>query len=222
MREIKVVVKTIDWGYLEEEFQSLLLSLYPERKKAVEKLNNQKAKLTSMATGLLLQEIVKNELGIEPSELTIAKGEQGKPYVEGCESFFFNISHSGDKVAIAYGDSPVGVDLEYIRCGKNDLKVAKRCFKEEEYRFITDECWELDAAGNSHSVEERFFMVWTMKEAYLKYNGTGISVPMNSFCVRPYEGIIDGEKLKCEPVVINDYVCSVCVQEGVEVTLCLE
>lgn len=219
MREIKVIVKRIDWSYLEAKFDSLLPTLYTARKEAVERLNNQKAKLASMATGLLLQEIVERELSIKPEELIISKGTQGKPYIEGYPEFYFNISHAGDKVAIAYGDSPVGIDVEHIRCRENDLKVAKRCFTEEEYRFITEDAYELNMERISHSKEERFFMVWTMKEAYLKYKGTGISVPMKSFVVRPYQGIIQGEELVCEPVVINDYVYSVCVDVGVEVAL---
>lgn len=219
MREIKVITKRIDWPKLEAEFDDLLPTLYPARKEAVDRLNNKKAKLASMATGLLLQGLVDNELGIKPEELIIAKGEQGKPYIEGYEDFCFNISHAGDMVAIAYGNSSVGIDIEQVRCRENDLKVAKRCFAEEEYSFITDDAYKLDMEGISRSKEERFFMVWTMKEAYLKYKGTGISVPMKSFVVKPYENVIVGEKLTCEPVIINDYVYSVCVGEGVEVTL---
>ena len=217
MKDIRVIVKRIEWDALEEGFEDLLSTLYPARKEAVEKFNNQKAKLTSMATGLLLQGIVEKELNINPEELVVLKGEQGKPYIAGCPEFYFNISHSGDVVAIAYGNIPVGIDVEIIRCRESDLKVAKRCFTEEEYTFITDGAYALDMAGKSHSVEERFFMVWTMKEAYLKYKGTGISVPMNSFCVKPYEGIVVGEKLSCKPVIMDGYVYTVCVDKDVDV-----
>ncbi|MBQ8318139.1 MAG: 4'-phosphopantetheinyl transferase superfamily protein [Lachnospiraceae bacterium] len=219
---IKVMVKKIEWNKLEREFETLGESLYPARREAVERLNNKKAKLSSMATGLLLQELVRAELGVEPKELVIGRGSQGKPYVEGHPEFHFNISHSGDMVAIAYGACQVGVDVEHIRCRENDLKVAKRCFTPEEYTFITDEAFAVDLEGVSHSVEERFFMVWTMKEAYLKYKGTGISVPMNSFQVKPYEGIVVGEKLSCQSVIINDYVYSVCVDGGAQVDISFE
>ena len=219
---IKVIVKKIEWSKLEREFDTLSESLYPARREAVERLNNKKAKLSSMATGLLLQELVRAELGVEPIQLIIGRGSQGKPYVEGYPEFNFNISHSGDVVAIAYGDCQVGIDVEHIRCRENDLKVAKRCFAPGEYTFITDEAFEVDLEGVSHSVEERFFMVWTMKEAYLKYKGTGISVPMNSFQVKPYEGIIGDENLSCHLVAINDYVYSVCVDGGAQVDISFE
>ncbi len=222
MKKIKVLAKRIDWSTLESKFDDLLPKLYSARKDAGERLNNPKAKLASMATGLLLQEIVEQELGIKPENLVVEKGQQGKPYIVGGEDFRFNISHSGDMVAIAYGDSTVGIDIEHIRCRENDLKVAKRCFAEEEYRFIIEEAYELDMKRISHSKEERFFMVWTMKEAYLKYKGTGINVPMKSFVVRPYEGKIDGEQVICEPMIINDYVYTLCVDKDVEVKLLFE
>lgn len=222
MKKIKVMAKRIDWPKLEAEFDELLPTLYCARKEAVERLNNRRARIASMATGLMLQEIVKNELGIDSKALVVCRSEQGKPYIENHPEFHFNISHSGDMIAIAYGDCPVGVDVEYIRCRENDLKVAKRCFADEEYGFITDDAFHTDMEGISHSVEERFFMVWTMKEAYLKYKGTGINVPMNSFLVKPYEGTIVGEKLSCQPVIINDYVYSVCVDEDVEVSIGFE
>lgn len=217
MNTIKVVVNRIDWYSMGAQFSKLFPTLYPVRREAVERLNNQKAKLASMATGLLLQDIVKNELDIEPENLIICKGEQGKPYVKDRPEFYYNISHSVDVVAVAYGNAPVGIDIEHIRCRESDLKVAKRCFAPEEYTFITDERLASDLEGISHSVEERFFMVWTMKEAYLKYKGTGISVPMNSFVVKPYKDIVVGEKLRCQSFVMGEYVYSVCVDDGVEV-----
>ncbi len=217
INKINIIVQKIDWQTLEDEFEKLEAMLYLARRNVVEQLNNQRAKLASMATGLLLQRIVKEKLGIEPKDLIVSKNAQGKPYIEGYPGFNFNISHSGDIIAIAYGDTCVGIDVEHIRCRESDLKVAKRCFLDEEYRFITEDVYELDVDGISHSVEERFFMVWTMKEAYLKYKGTGISVPMNSFEVKPYQGIVVGEKLRCQPLVMDDYVCSVCVDYGVDI-----
>lgn len=219
MNNIKVIAKRIDWSTLEAQYDALFPTLYSARQGAVERLNNKKAKLASLATGLLLQKVVNKELGIKPEDLIVDKGVQGKPYIVGCEEFCFNISHSEDMVAIAYGNSSVGLDIEHVKCRENDLKVAKRCFAEEEYRFITEDAYELDMDSISRSREERFFMVWTMKEAYLKYKGTGINVPMKSFVVKPYEGVIVGEVLSCEPIIINDYVYSVCVDKGVEVTL---
>lgn len=222
MKSINVISKKIEWDRLEKEYDQLVNTLYPVRKEAVERLNNQKAKIVSLATGLLLQDIVYKELGIEPKDLSVSKMEQGKPYIDGRSEFYFNISHSGDRITIAYGNSSVGVDVEHIRCRESDLKVAKRCFTQEEYEFIALDEFALDKEGLSHSKEERFFMVWTMKEAYLKYTGTGISVPMKSFQVKPYDGVVVGEKLNNKTLIMEDYVYSVCVDDDVEISFSFE
>ena len=83
----------------------------------------------------------------------------GKPYIKTHPEFHFNISHTAGAVAVAFGDSPIGVDIEKIR--KVDMRVAKRFFTESEKETI--------------KTEADFFKVWTKKEAYIKKNGLTIS-----------------------------------------------
>ena len=98
---------------------------------------------------------------------TIRKEPGGKPYWEGCH---FNLSHSGPYVALAVGESPVGVDVECYRESRKTDALAKRYFTPEEMAFAADS-------------QERFLRVWTAKEARLKWDGTGLRTPLNSFSV---------------------------------------
>ena len=41
------------------------------------------------------------------------RGEYGKPYYEDCP-LYFNISHSGEYVALAVSDMPVGIDVQRV------------------------------------------------------------------------------------------------------------
>lgn len=209
---IHVLLKKVDTEFLEANFDRLLQSLYQERKEKVGRLKNRKAALISLAAGLLIQQTIERCLGILPENLILNKTEQGKPYIPGEEGFFFNISHSGEYVAIAYGDSPVGIDLEGIR--EKDLKVAKRCFCEEEYLYIL-------AGKSDEEQSRRFFEIWTMKESYLKCLGTGINVPLNSFLVNPVERRVvnfeDGEYL-FKSRIYEDYIISVCLKKTAEVS----
>lgn len=113
-----------------------------------------------------LESVLKEKFNIKMPE--IKKGLYGKPYLQETD-IHFNISHSGDLKILAIAETPVGVDIEKVR--KADLRVAKR-FCENEYNYITEK-----------DSEHRFFEIWTKKEAYLKYKGTGLRGGLDSFDV---------------------------------------
>lgn len=122
----------------------------------------------------------------------IKKGEHGKPYFEK-SGICFNISHTNGLQVIAISDSEVGVDVEKIK--SVNLKIASR-FTKEEHDYVTD-LW-------------RFFEVWTKKEAYLKYKGTGISGGLKSFNVFDVTPEIMTFKY-------GEYVISVCSEKKFEI-----
>ena len=82
----------------------------------------------------------------------IAYNSQGKPYF---------LSHSSNYVACVIGDRPVGIDIEKARKGRQNL--AKRFFDISEAEWIK----ECDS-------DQRFFRIWTLKEAYGKATGQGV------------------------------------------------
>lgn len=101
--------------------------------------------------------------------LVFEKNRYGKPYIKNLDGFHFNISHSGKWVVVAYSENNIGVDIEKIdRCKnyENAKNLAERFFCEEERGFIFE---------NKDLFQQRFIMIWTAKESYLKYKGIGIS-----------------------------------------------
>ena len=110
--------------------------------------------------------------GAEVSFSDFLKDKNGKPYIKNLPDFHFNISHSENAVVVAISNSEVGIDCEKLRSA--DLRIAKRRFTEKEYAYITED---------SSNTDLRFFEIWTKKEAFLKQNGKGITLPLNSFDV---------------------------------------
>ena len=106
-------------------------------------------------------------------QIVFARGEKGKPYVANADNVFFNISHSGDYLAVAVADCQVGVDIEKRK--NANIGIAKRFFTEEEFDYISFD-------------NDKFFEIWTLKESYVKYLGCGISGGLNTFSV-----VRDGE-----------------------------
>ena len=122
-------------------------------------------------------------------ELDIVYNEYGKPFINHMDGFSYNLSHSGKWVVIAYGNSEVGIDIEEIRSEHEDI--ADKFFTEEEKNFIH--------MSKGKERAKRFTQIWTLKESYIKYLGTGLSTKLNSFNINAFEGLVsnqNGEILK--------------------------
>lgn len=112
--------------------------------------------------------------------LDLTEGADGKPYLTD-NTAFFNISHSGERIALALSPMEVGCDVESKSA--NALSVAKRFFSENEYDYIL--------AAHDESVRSRdFTRLWTMKESVVKCCGEGIRRPFRDFSVVDEEGRI--------------------------------
>lgn len=107
----------------------------------------------------IVKKIASKTLSKNTDELEFEIGYNGKPYLKENKNFCFNISHSGNAVAVAVSNTEIGVDIEKIR--KADFRVCNRFFTENEKEYV----------GNS---DRRFFEIWTKKEAYIKLNGLAL------------------------------------------------
>lgn len=122
-----------------------------------------------------LRDVLARYLRVPPDRLTFSVKEYGKPALQD-HALEFNLSHSGDfaLIAVTLGRS-VGVDVERIRTSSSSDLVPRRFFSE------TEAC-ELEALPLEQR-EAAFFRCWTRKEAYIKAQGLGLSLPLQSFDV---------------------------------------
>lgn len=121
----------------------------------------------------LLYEQTANYLNETISEIkasTIVHNEYGKPYFRNLP-VAFNLSHTKGMCAciLATGEPgwEVGIDIEALRPYKEN--VAKRIFSQAENDYVQQSC----------SKEEAFTKLWTLKEAYVKAIGKGLSFPLD-------------------------------------------
>ena len=95
---------------------------------------------------------------------TVHYTPEGKPqFVDGPE---FSISHCKEAIAVAVDEHPIGIDVESIRKVSSSLM---------EYTMNEQECALIRSSAEP---DRAFIRLWTQKEAYLKYLGTGISNDM--------------------------------------------
>lgn len=160
----------------------------------------------SLGAGLLLRHGLKS-CGLRYEDVTFAKGKSGKPYGVDLPGVCFNLSHSGSIVVCAVSSMEIGCDVEKIE--KAQPALAKRFFSPEEYESI-----EGKTKGERDSL---FFRLWTLKESYVKMIGRGLSLPLDSFCIR-FNGdtiAVKGQKEQTgcyfrEFFIDGDYACALC------------
>jgi 4'-phosphopantetheinyl transferase len=120
---------------------------------------------TYISCHAILRLVLSSRLNINPLDLEFIKGPQGKPGLTDNHAFF-NIAHTREAFVIAFArDFPVGIDLEKIRDGINIHSVSNTYFSNSENEFMQK---------SEKDETERFFMLWTRKEAMLKAIGSGI------------------------------------------------
>ena len=114
-----------------------------------------------------LKELAGTDLSPEELDKTLILTEHKKPMLS-APDLSFNISHSHGLAVCAFAPEPVGADAEIIRPVRENL--ARRVLSSAEYDHYANAC---------SSSDEVFMRFWTLKEAYGKQTGTGLSYPMN-------------------------------------------
>ncbi len=116
--------------------------------------------------------------GRNPADLVMRRLEKGKPILENCPGYHFNVSHSGTWVVAAISDREVGIDVERVR--DPQYRIAERFFSAEELEMLD----RLEGEEKQHL----FFDFWTLKESYLKLLGKGLTQSLGSFTLGRSEG----------------------------------
>ncbi len=171
-----------------------LLSLVsPERKTKIQRLKKASKQRQSLFADVMLRAVLCDRLRVDNSVLRFSATDKGKPYLVEYPKTYFNVSHTDGLVAVAVSDSEVGVDAEAIR--DIDLRLCQRFFSRSEQDFVM---------AKEEGRLERFYRVWTRKEAYVKRSGDGLTMSLQSFST---VGPDDGE---LTTFTVGGYTVSVC------------
>ena len=171
-------------------YEMLYTRASPERRARADRCRCREDGLRCLAAEALLR------LALGTDRYTVETGPWGKPRIREWPDFHYNLSHSGNFAVIAFGESPVGVDVERLRRDADIRALAARFFAPEEQAYAGED-------------RDRFFEVWTKKESYLKYLGTGLTGKLTSFSVlSPEPGL-----RYFHARLPEDHVLSLCTRE---------
>jgi phosphopantetheinyl transferase len=114
----------------------------------------------------ILRAILGHWFSIEPSSVVIALSTYGKPYCENAP--FFNISHSGDYIALAiHPSTAVGIDVEQVQHYKEWKEMSALLWPEIVIKHIE--------SFPVHAQSTEFLNQWCQYEATTKARGLGLS-----------------------------------------------
>ena len=166
--EIKIYI--LDYLTIINKMGCLKNNLTSQEISIANKFKFEKDKLRYIIARSFLRKILSNILGINPIDIIISTNKFGKPVLDlkTYSNIKFNLSHSGEIIIYAVSlSNEVGIDIEILDSTINHLEIAKNYFSSKETLF-------LENSKNQFEMTERFFRVWTRKEALLKAVGTGL------------------------------------------------
>ena len=190
-------------AYLSKSFQDNLfnekLNLFPlEFQNKLLQYRRWQDAQASMIGRLLLQRGLESYCQYKLKFEEIRYSEYYKPFLK--THIDFNITHSGELVCCAISTkSKIGIDIEKI-----NKSVDVNNFKSQMTKF------ELDKIKQSNQQIHNFYKYWTQKEAVIKLEGKGLSIPLKSFEVKNGLASIDSRMISTKEIFIEcAYVCHI-------------
>jgi 4'-phosphopantetheinyl transferase len=152
------------------QWSRLLGWLQPDERARFDRYRHLDGRASFLVGRGLARQVLADATGVPATEWRFREGLRGRPEIASPETTLrFNLAHSGGVVACVIGDGiDVGVDVEHLDRRALVYDVATRCCSEEELTDIHSQPEE--------DRQRRFLVYWTLKEAYLKACGLGISV----------------------------------------------
>lgn len=115
-------------------------------------------------------------LEMHPKQIQFDYTEYGKPFFKTDTSLKFNVSHSGERIAIAFSQiQEIGIDIEKIKDDFNVIELARNFFSKNEIKALEQ--------VSKSEVIRAFYRCWTRKESFIKAEGSGLSFPLDKFAV---------------------------------------
>jgi 4'-phosphopantetheinyl transferase len=161
----------IDSAPLLAEYHALLTVQERERGEQFRFARHRHAYLVTRA---LARVVLARCVGLPPQALRFGVNLYGRPFLQQVPNLSFNITHTDALIALAIAyEGEIGVDVEQLGTGRATQNMAEHFFAPAEAAALR----ELDPSR----WDETFFAYWTLKEAYIKACGIGLSLPMDRF-----------------------------------------
>lgn len=161
----------------DDRLHALARALSPDERARAERFVRHENRRDYIAAHALLRHALSRHDGTTPPEdWCFINGPGAKPELSKTHksALSFNLSHTSGFAVCAVGlNRHVGIDVERVRELDDAPAIARRYFAPREVAAF-DALSETDRP-------ERFIELWTLKEAYVKALGSGLTTPLDSF-----------------------------------------
>ena len=161
----------------------------------IDKMQNISAKTLSLAAGVCFYNGL-CDLNIDPSKADIDFNIDGKPYIKNINNIFFNISHSKDVAICSFASSKVGCDIEKLDKSRIKIDIVDKIASKEEEEYFNK--------VSSSNKEEEIYKLWTYKESFIKYKGSGLK-DIKNISIYDKNGNVNGISLEGNKIYFKNY-----------------
>ena len=133
-----------------------------------------------LLTRALVRSVLSRYAPVAPGDWQFARSAHGRPEIVGPERaprLRFNLSNTRSLIAcLVAREREVGVDVEDLDRAGETVALAERFFSPAEAAALR--------ALPPAEQRTRFLQLWTLKEAYIKARGLGLSLPLDAFSIQ--------------------------------------
>ncbi len=156
-----------------------------------------KRQISYLLSRALLLHVLQNYYQL-PTLPEFTYSDHGRPYFLN-SNISFNLTHTDHflGLVITRGNHPLGIDIETIKPRRNFVGLLQRTFTTTEIQWILEFTKEptfplQDPLLLSPKAIERFFLLWSAKEAYLKADGRGLQA-LHTLLLHPNHQKMQGD-----------------------------
>jgi 4'-phosphopantetheinyl transferase len=160
-----------------ERSAALLAVLSDDERVRLRRFRFERDRRTYLVAHALVRNTLSRYADVPPEAWQFRPGIHGRPEISApATQLRFSLSHTAGLAACAVIlERDIGVDVE-DRSRRTAAEGAERVFSERERR-------DLCRASTTDHRDRKFLEYWTLKEAYIKARGLGLSLPLEQFSV---------------------------------------
>lgn len=157
----------------DSDYKKAISEMPEKRRNAVLRFRSEDDRKRTVLGEILAVNAIADRLGLEKKDIVFERTEKGKPFAVGLD-VGFSISHSEDMVICAVSEHSIGADIEKIR--PLNMRITRAACNESDLEYIFGAgLRNTENTEHDRDILKRFFEIWTAKEAYFKYTGSGIA-----------------------------------------------